>query len=182
MLVICHNFIRKYNEISSVSLREIRRFNIFYEFFYDYIKLKKKNEQKNTERSSNNNNFTISNIFSFLGMKELDIHISAINLSIFICYYMRITNKQLREMLYNQLNQKICMLNNWFNGKDFLEIPLNEEKFIADNIQIDIQVEKYSDEDASKKDLIKIVTITVQYEYMNSNQSYELKKLKIKEI
>ena len=142
MLVICHNFIRKYNEISSVSLREIRRFNIFYEFFYDYIKLKKKNEQKNTERSSNNNNFTISNIFSFLGMKELDIHISAINLSIFICYYMRITNKQLREMLYNQLNQKICMLNDWFNGKDFLEIPLNEEKFIADNIQIDIGIAK----------------------------------------
>ena len=45
-------------------------------------------------------------------------------------------------MLYNQLNQKICMLNDWFNGKDFLEIPLNEEKFIANNIQIDIGIAK----------------------------------------
>ena len=141
MIVICHNFIRKYNEISSVSLREIRRFNIFYEFFYEYIKIKKKNEQKNAGGSSNIN-FSIGNIFSFLGMKELDIHISAINLSIFVCYYMRITNKQLREMLYEQLNQKICMLNEWFNGKDFLEIPLNEEKFIASNIQIDIGIAK----------------------------------------
>ena len=63
-----------------------------------------------------------------------------------------------------------------------LNESLQETYGYGDNIQIDIQVEKYSDEDASKKDLIKIVTITVQYEYMNSNQSYELKKLKIKEI
>ena len=33
LIVICHNFIREHSEISSVSLREIRRFNIFYEFF-----------------------------------------------------------------------------------------------------------------------------------------------------
>ena len=63
-----------------------------------------------------------------------------------------------------------------------LNESLQETYGYGDNIQIDIKVEKYSDEDASKKDLIKIVTITVQYEYMNSNQSYELKKLKIKEI
>ena len=35
------NFIRKNNDISSVSLREIIRFNIFYQFFFDYLKQKK---------------------------------------------------------------------------------------------------------------------------------------------
>ncbi len=33
----CHNFIRKNYDVSSVSLREIRRFNIFFKFFIDYL-------------------------------------------------------------------------------------------------------------------------------------------------
>ena len=35
------NFIRDHNEMSAVSLREIRRYNIFYEFFYNYLEQKK---------------------------------------------------------------------------------------------------------------------------------------------
>ena len=38
MIVKAQDYIRKENDISSVSLREIRRFNIFYEFFFDYLK------------------------------------------------------------------------------------------------------------------------------------------------
>ncbi len=41
MIVTAQNFIRDKNDISSVSLREIRRFNIFYEFFFNYLKKKK---------------------------------------------------------------------------------------------------------------------------------------------
>jgi len=41
MIVYSQKFIRERNDISSVSLREIRRFNIFYEFFFDYLKKKK---------------------------------------------------------------------------------------------------------------------------------------------
>ena len=44
-----------------------------------------------------------------------------------------------------------------------------------------IQVKKYSDEDTTKKDIIKIVTIKVEYTFMKENKSYEIKKLKIKE-
>ena len=43
MIITAQNFIRNNNDISSVSLREIRRFIIFYEFFYSYLKNKKKN-------------------------------------------------------------------------------------------------------------------------------------------
>ena len=139
MIVICHKFIRDNYGISSVSLREIRRFNIFYEFFYDYIKMKKKNEKKSNDDGILN---PIGNLFSFLGMKELDIHLSAINLSIFICYYMRITNKELRGKLYKQLNDKISLFEEWFSDRDFLEIPISEEKYIVDNIQIEKGIAK----------------------------------------
>jgi hypothetical protein len=139
LIVICQNFIRQYNDVSSVSLREIRRFNIFYEFFYDYIKIKKKNENMNQAQTQTNN---IINIFSLKGIKEYDIHISAINLSIFVCYYMRITNKPLREELHQKLNKKISEYEDLFNGRDFLTLPLNEERYIADNIQIDRGIAK----------------------------------------
>ena len=38
MIVEAQNFIRDNNDVSSVSLREIRRFVIFYEFFFEYHK------------------------------------------------------------------------------------------------------------------------------------------------
>ena len=102
--------------------------------------MKKKNEKNNVSDIGLLN--PIGNLFSFSGMKELDIHVSAINLSIFICYYMRITNKHLRSQLYKQLNDKISLYEDWFNGKDFLEIPINEEKYIVDNIQIEKGIAK----------------------------------------
>ena len=142
LIVICQNFIRQYNDVSSVSLREIRRFNIFYEFFYDYIKIKKKNENTNQTQTNNNIFIQIGNTFSLKGIKELDIHISAINLSIFVCYYMRITNKSLREELHKKLNKKISEYEDFFNGRDFLTLPLNEERYIADNIQIEAGIAK----------------------------------------
>ena len=40
MIAETQNFIRDNNDVSSVSLREIRRFVIFYEFFFDYLKKK----------------------------------------------------------------------------------------------------------------------------------------------
>ena len=41
LIVIAQNFIRDKNGVSSVSLREIRRFIIFYEFFLKYLKTRK---------------------------------------------------------------------------------------------------------------------------------------------
>ena len=134
LIVECHKFIRKNKDVSSVSLREIRRFNIFYEFFYDFIKGKK------TENKSNINIFS-SLRMSFQGVKEFDIHISAINLSIFVCYYMRITNKKLRKDLSQLLNDKLYNLRN-SNVKKFLEIPLSQQKLIVDNIQLDKGIAK----------------------------------------
>jgi len=53
---------------------------------------------------------------------------------------------------------------------------------IPDSINITVNVQNYNDTDASKKDIIKIVTIKAEYEVLNNPQSYEIKKLKIKEM
>jgi len=49
MIITSHNFIREFYDISDVSLREIRRFNIFYEFFYNYLIKRKKNNEKDKD-------------------------------------------------------------------------------------------------------------------------------------
>ena len=41
LIIICQNFIRELNDISSVSLREIRRFVILYEWFLNFLQINK---------------------------------------------------------------------------------------------------------------------------------------------
>ena len=52
---------------------------------------------------------------------------------------------------------------------------------LPDSFTANITVKKYNEEDTSKQDIIKIVTIKIDYNFMNETKSYELKKLKIKE-
>ena len=48
------------------------------------------------------------------------------------------------------------------------------------NYMVEIEVEKYSDEYFDKQDLIKIVTVNVEYKLKNSNQVYKLSTLATK--
>ena len=59
-IIICHDFIRERFDKSSVSLREIRRFSIFFEYFIDYFK-------DNT----------------YEGIKK------SLNMALYLCYYLR---------------------------------------------------------------------------------------------
>ena len=52
-IVQSQNFIRSKNDVSSVSLREVRRFNIFYEFFVEYLLKKKNNKIEKTNFNQN---------------------------------------------------------------------------------------------------------------------------------
>ena len=126
MISKSQNFIRDKNDVSSVSLREIRRFVIFYEFFYKYLKYKKEKFLDLIKEQINENKIK----FKYGELTEFDYQIYAINLSIFICYYLRITDKEMRKELLNELNSI-------FKEKygDFLELPVLEEHFIADNIE-----------------------------------------------
>ena len=135
LIVTSQNFIRDKNDKSSVSLREIRRFNIFYEFFFNYLKNKK---LKTNENSDNMKMEKDDNDF----IKDLDFNnmqIYSIILSIFVCYYLRLTESDTREELKNKLNQ---ILYEFGYKRDFLEVPEREEKLIANNIELEKGIAK----------------------------------------
>ena len=132
MISKAQNFIRNKNGISSVSLREIRRFNIFYEFLYIYLKSKK---EMNLNLNENNKMDNSDNEF-YKKLTEIELHIYSIILAVFACYYLRIADmKERKEFRYlmNQVLRKFYLL---IGNLDFLDIPLKEELYIANNIEL----------------------------------------------
>ena len=134
MIIEAHKYIKSFSDKSAVSLREIRRFNIFYDFFYDYLNKRKAFCQK--EQLNVDDNKFYSNLDHFL------LQAYAINLSIFICYYLRITDKEKRKALYEIMNKLFKEFGPSFSDKDFLDLPLKEEKFIVENIKLDKGIAK----------------------------------------
>ena len=61
-------------------------------------------------------------------MTDYHIYKYSINLSVYICYYLRLTKKTFREELAHKMNQ--------YFGFDFRKIPKREELYISDNIEM----------------------------------------------
>ena len=122
-IISAQTYVRSRYGDSSVSLREIRRFSIFYEFFVNYFR-KKRELFKDIEL----NEFSDMRDEFYKTLKDNEIYKYAINLSVYICYYLRLTNKDYREELTSQMNKIF--------GFDFEEIPLREQKYIVDNIEM----------------------------------------------
>ena len=130
-------YIREKNDKSAVSLREIRRVNIFYEFFYNYLNLKKdfyKNQGQN-ELYDEDSKF-------YKNLDNYSMQVYSLNLSIFMCYYLRITSKEQRKELEQKLNNILAKYEKKTKLKNFLELPLKEEKFIVNNIKLDKGIAK----------------------------------------
>ena len=100
---ICHDFIREKYDKSSVSMREIRRFGIFFEYFIKYFK-------------------HIEDIY-----KKMK---ASLNLTLYLCYYLRINDKDYRKELAFQLSD-------FYDTKNFLKIPENEIKRITTKMFIE---------------------------------------------
>ena len=83
-IVECQNFVRDHNDISSVSLRDLRRFSLLFEFFVKY--LKQRNEVYD---------------------EESQILIKSMLLSLYFCFYIRLSNNKLRGEIVEKINQKI---------------------------------------------------------------------------
>ena len=142
LISTAQNFIRDNNGVSSVSLREIRRFIIFYEFFMKYLNIRKELiiKEKIKEKETD--------IIKYANLTENDIKLYAINLSIYLGYYLRLTDIDdkldnnseggLRKILLEKLN-KIFMKKSKIN---FLSIPEREENFIADNVELEKGIAK----------------------------------------
>ena len=142
MIVNSQNFIRKENDISSVSLREIRRFNIFYEFFFDYLK-KKKGMNLNLIENRKVNNEEEDEEF-YKNLESIDLQFYSITLSIFICYYLRIPVNETRKNLEIELDKLVENYKKSYKKsyKGFLELPKKEELYIIENIELEKGIAK----------------------------------------
>ena len=91
---ISHDFIREKYDKSSVSMREIRRFGIFFEHFIKYFKGKGYDRMK-----------------------------SSLNMTLYLCYYLRLNDKEYRKELVEKLNK--------FYKTSFLRVPESEIRKIT---------------------------------------------------
>ena len=89
----CHEHRRKYNDISSVSLRDIRRFIIIYEWYVNYLLIKIKDpDYLNIPKQTFNSYKKM--IQEIQEGNYNDLLKNAIILAIYICYYLRVFNKK----------------------------------------------------------------------------------------
>ena len=110
----CHNFLRQNYDESSVSLREIRRFNIFFKFFIDYLGNKSNYKQH------------YANKYNLL--------LGTLNITLYLCYYLRISDKKIREDLTKILDPYFQETN-----KLFIEMPMREVTYISEQFIIDYE-------------------------------------------
>ena len=120
-IVAAQNYVRYLYGKSSVSLREVRRFIILYEFFDKYIQKKKEDIIK----SEKIKNLDKKDALYYKTLSRKDIFIHATSLSIYICYYLRINSKKHRAKLEDSME-------NYINN--FLSLPHREQKFLANRI------------------------------------------------
>lgn len=59
---------------------------------------------------------------------------------------------------------------------------IGETYQLSDSYSILVQVDNYNEKDISKKDILKVVTIQVNYTCFNTTRNYQIEKLKVKEI
>ena len=100
---ICHDFLREKYDRSTVSLREIGRFRIFFEYFLRY--------------------------FNKIDSSYRKMHTS-LNITLYLCYYLRINDKNYRK----ELNTK---LNKFYTESDFITEPEIEIKYIANQMVVE---------------------------------------------
>jgi len=107
-------FIRNNLGISSVSLRDVRRWGIFFEWFCKFLKIP---------------------YFTDYNFSDEQIYIYSLNLSIYLCYYIRIFNKLLRNEFCNLMKES-------FENYDFEEFPKEIQKIIANEVELDKGIAK----------------------------------------
>lgn len=106
----------------------------------------------------------IGNLYYQVGLQSNMIHLNAIAV-----YYSIKIAENIDKIPYEQVTND---LNN----------TLKETYNINDSFNASIHVENYNKDDSSQKDILKIVTIKIEYKCFQETRAYELKKLKIKEM
>ena len=130
-VIICHYFIKEKNELSIINLKDVNKFLELLNFFSKFLFIRK------DKFSSINNDLLNNEILEFYKDKsEFDLYCYSINLSLYICYYLKLIDKESRNQLVEILNKE-----NFFGG-DFLKLPLIEQNYLINNLQIDNGISK----------------------------------------
>ena len=112
----CHIFLRKnFEDPSKVSLREIARFKNCVDFFKDYF-LKKNNQSKSDIDDDTKRYYKIISIIC----------------SIYLCYYIRLINEEIRGPFDAELQKTLLKIVNVYSEKKDDE----ENKSLLDKIKI----------------------------------------------
>ncbi|ORX81683.1 hypothetical protein BCR32DRAFT_244734 [Anaeromyces robustus] len=121
VLFYAHQFINEHYGVSSVSLREIRRWEILFRWFILF--LNKKYLLKHLRLINENN---IYNYYK--------IYIYSLNLSIYLCYYLRIYEREVREKFKRSMKDKFSSIVNDF---EFEKVPKSIQNIIANEVYLD---------------------------------------------
>ena len=126
------------------------------------------------------------------GISTIDIVVAIIILTLFVgvigsLYYQIAYHNAAIRMNAMAVNYAVKIAENidkitYEEVQETLNDTLKTEFEIKEAFNPTIQVENYNEEDLSKEDIIKKVTIRIDYNIMDESRSYEIIKLKIKEI
>jgi len=111
-------FIKNNFEISAVSLREIRRLGILFEWFSKLLK-----------------NPYFSEKFNF---EDEKVYLYSLNLSIYLCYFIRIYDKEMRQKFLQ------CMKKSFKENFNFESFPNIIQNIIADAMELERGIAKNS--------------------------------------
>ena len=141
----CHKYLREIFDpsvvslTSVVSLREINRFVKIVEFFKKYFNIKRKCEERDENKNTENNKTKTDEKNCRTDLMEKFDKIISIICSVYLCYYIRLINETKREEFNNQLRESLITLVN------SVKIPENPEK------NLDEEKNKLSQEDIASK-------------------------------
>ena len=125
---IAHNFLKIQNDVSIVSLREVNRFLELFKYFENFIQ---KRNKDNSDFNSQEFRIITDEIVKYYNNKsKFFYHKAAVNLSLFLCYYLRLPDKATRKELENKFDETK------FFQDSFLTIPKLEMDYLIDNFII----------------------------------------------
>ena len=131
---LAQKFMKDNNDVSIVSLREVNRFLLFFQFFIKFIL---KRNQKDEIFNGDNYKLIEDDIVKFYkNQTDIFYYKCSVNLSLFICYYLRLPDKETRQNFEELINSK-----KYFE-KDFLFVPSLEMNYVVDNFNILIGITK----------------------------------------
>ena len=186
----CHQFLRKKFGSSSVSLREISRFSKCLIFFMEYYN--KKNEYYKNLFNEKNKNSDELETETYEKYKNIEINVKiaklkSIILSIYVCYYIRLTDRKHRTEFDMEMKEDILnLINNDIKEmkKDILKINSFEEmKNNIINIVKDNDIKNMDKDISSIMDNNKIKEIkTKKEELLKMMDKYDTQEIKEKII